>query len=565
MAKHQTQSKEGTEIQAFLAGRYTNKTGKTVRRSGNISVSYNRVSSKDQMENGNSLSWQNEQMDLFAQKNNYFLRGRYGGTFESAKTDERKEFQRMLADIKKDQTIANVLVYSYDRFSRSGSNGIFLLENLRKLGVRIIAITQEVDSFTPTGMFQENLYMLISKLDNDMRKDKSMAGTKSILQKGYWPYSTPLGYDNTNKYATADKHQYVINSMGLMLRQAFKWKADGKYSNQIILEKLKAKGVKTTLRNMTWIFANVFYCGYVTSSLLPGQLIKGKHPPLIDEDTFMKANEISQSNPRAGVPRVHQTEPLPLKVFAKDEVSLSPFTGYLNKKKNLYYYKARDKGVKINVSAVYLNKKFGSFLKQFEYDESQKLKLKEALLRGLQERLKDNISNNQHNSKRIAELQGQIDKLEERFVLNEISKEQFEKYAQKFEQEKRILVEESSISDDLSSNLEKAVNKGLSIAQNISETWHSSDYAMKQTLQYLIFPNGIMYNKKNDAVRTSKTNTLFSLIPYLTGLTGNNKKSNLLQDCLFGSSVGMTRFELATPRPPDVCATGLRYIPKLFF
>ncbi len=26
--------------------------------------------------------------------------------------------------------------------------------------------------------------------------------------------------------------------------------------------------------------------------------------------------------------------------------------------------------------------------------------------------------------------------------------------------------------------------------------------------------------------------------------------------------VGMTRFELATPRPPDVCATGLRYIPK---
>ena len=27
--------------------------------------------------------------------------------------------------------------------------------------------------------------------------------------------------------------------------------------------------------------------------------------------------------------------------------------------------------------------------------------------------------------------------------------------------------------------------------------------------------------------------------------------------------VGMTRFELATPRPPDVCATGLRYIPKM--
>ena len=26
--------------------------------------------------------------------------------------------------------------------------------------------------------------------------------------------------------------------------------------------------------------------------------------------------------------------------------------------------------------------------------------------------------------------------------------------------------------------------------------------------------------------------------------------------------VGTTRFELATPRPPDVCATGLRYVPN---
>ncbi|MBK6380880.1 MAG: recombinase family protein [Chitinophagaceae bacterium] len=232
MAQDQMQNNKKTEIQTIIAGHFSKNRGKIVRRSGNISISYNRVSSKDQMENGNSLSWQNEQMDLFALKNNYQITAQYGGTFESAKTDERKEFQRMLAEIKKDPSIANVLVYSYDRFSRSGANGIFLLENLRKLGVRIIAITQEVDSFTPTGMFQENLYMLISKLDNDMRKDKSMAGTKSILKKGYWPYGTPYGYDNLNKYATADKHEYVIKSHGLVLRQAFKWKAEGKYSNR---------------------------------------------------------------------------------------------------------------------------------------------------------------------------------------------------------------------------------------------------------------------------------------------------------------------------------------------
>lgn len=224
------------------------------QRAGNNCFSYDRVSSRDQMLNGNSLAWQYERIDEFAVKNNLCIKSRYGGTYESAKTDERKEFKRMLIDIKKDQSVSAILVYSYDRFSRSGSNGIYLIENLRKLGVRIIAITQEVDSFTPTGNFQENLYMLLSKLDNDMRKDKSVAGTRSLLRKGYWPYTTPKGYTNENKKTTADKHVYVINNEGQLLKQAFKWKASGKYNNQEIIEKLKARGLMVTFCSLAWIF-----------------------------------------------------------------------------------------------------------------------------------------------------------------------------------------------------------------------------------------------------------------------------------------------------------------------
>ena len=78
----------------------------------------------------------------------------------------------------------------------------------------------------------------------------------------------------------------------------------------------------------------------------------------------------------------------------------------------------------------------------------------------------------------------------------------------------------------------------------------------------MIFPDGMVYDKKNKAVLTPRVNTLFGEIAVLTSISKENKKDNLLQDCLFGSHVGMTRFELATPRPPDVCATGLRYIPK---
>lgn len=69
-------------------------------------------------------------------------------------------------------------------------------------------------------------------------------------------------------------------------------------------------------------------------------------------------------------------------------------------------------------------------------NEAYRPKLKAALIKGLEEKLKAKIAINKLDNKRITELQGQIDKLEERFVLNEISKEQFEKFTLKFESEK---------------------------------------------------------------------------------------------------------------------------------
>lgn len=44
-------------------------------------------------------------------------------------------------------------------------------------------------------------------------------------------------------------------------------------------------------------------------------------------------------------------------------------------------------------------------------------------------------------------------------------------------------------------------------------------------------------------------------------LTSENKRRPIFR-LIFSILVGTTRFELATPRPPDVCATGLRYVPN---
>jgi hypothetical protein len=67
--------------------------------------------------------------------------------------------------------------------------------------------------------------------------------------------------------------------------------------------------------------------------------------------------------------------------------------------------------------------------------------------------------------------------------------------------------------------------------------WLSADFSNEQKLQYLVFPDSIVYNKENDRVRTEKVNGLFAEIPPLKRVTGENKKGNLIKDCLKVSSV----------------------------
>ena len=90
-----------------------------INRVAKTAVAYTRVSTKEQADNNHSLKTQIKHINLYAEKNSLRIDMEFGGTYESAKTDERKEFNKMLAYVKLHR-IDTILVYSIDRFSRSG-------------------------------------------------------------------------------------------------------------------------------------------------------------------------------------------------------------------------------------------------------------------------------------------------------------------------------------------------------------------------------------------------------------------------------------------------------------
>ena len=491
-------------------------------RSGNVVVNYTRVSDVSQFDN-TSLETQKKDAIVFAQKRGYEIKCFFGGIVESAKTDERKEFKRMLSYVKKDHAISAILVYSYERFSRS-EYAADLSRQLARIGVKVLSVIQELDVTSAAGKLQQNIFYAFGNYDNELRKEKTVRGMVENLRNGYWVSPTPFGYTNLKRKEKAKYHEYVINQEGEFLKLGFKWKAEGKLSNKEIVEKMIKIGSKINYKSFVRIISNPFYCGYITHSLIPGQAIKGHHPILISEALFMKANEVVIGNPHKGIAKKFKINALPLKSFLRSELDDQPFSGYLQK--GIYYYKTRHAGEPVNERADIINELFKKELSlykiQNKYREKIELKVKELVT----EKLKDQIKAKESQKKKITELANKIDQLELRFIEREISKDLYEKYKEIYSLEKKQLEEESTKSQIKSSNLEKAIKKGVEILSNPLLLWERSDYDDKQRLQYLMFPEGIRYDKQNKKVRTPRVNSvLTAIVDVARVLEDGNKKA----------------------------------------
>ena len=449
--------------------------------------------------------------NAFCRANGLPIRAYFGGTYESAKTDGRKEFKRMLDYVRKEKSVSYIVILNYDRFSRTGPGAAQLSEQLRTEGIIVKSVNQDIDTSTAAGRLQENFFHMINNFDNSAKSDRTKINTREVMMKGFWPYPTPLGYRNNKPRHRACYHEYVITEEGQLLKKAFQLKAEGKYSNKEIIAELRAKGAGITEKNIRGILSNPFYAGYVTGKLVGGKLIKGKHPALIDLKTFLKANELLQQATGAGIPKVFRHEEVPLKVFAKDEASGNPFTGY--KTKGNWYYKVKTATTPVNVRVDVLNALFVDRLKGYEYDKSHKAKLIKLITGNLREQMAEALADAKLCKKQITEKQGQLDKVEEGFILGNISKELYDKYSDKYKKEIADLEQKANQKGFDGSNLENSVKKCLQIAENLSSAWLSAKYENKQRLQQLVFPEGVVYNKQERAVRTQRVNSIFAQIP----------------------------------------------------
>ena len=495
------------------------KGSKKKNGAGNTCVIYTRVSGKEQ-EEGYSLDTQKRECEEFASKNGYEIMGHFGGTYESAKNDERKEFNRMLQFIKRSKVkVSYIVVYMLDRFSRSGANAIYIKEQLKSQGIYIQSVKQPIDGSTSSGDFQQNIHMIFSHYDNQLRKERCMAGTREALMRGVWCAHTPIGYDKIDKNGET---ALVVNDTGKLLRKAFYWKVNENLSSEQCRELLANLGLKISHQRLSTIFRNPFYCGMISHNLLEGRLVEGKHEKLISKEIFLKVNEIQNKN-SYGYKQTPEQKNVPLKVFVYCEKCGTGLTGYVVKRKNLWYYKCRSKGCCVNKSSEALNGLFESVLTDYTLDPQYADLMVELLKTEFDERTKNNAETVRLLKEQYQEISRKLNRLEERFMTEEITKELYLKYAEKHKEEQVKIQRDLQQFELGSSNSEDCARLIVSYAQDLRKMWLSSDYVDRQKLQNYIFPAGIPFNKKDGLVRTSDYNSVFLWIAHKQGELGQKK------------------------------------------
>jgi len=487
----------------------------------NECVIYTRVSGAKQMD-GLSLEVQIKAAKEYVEKNKLIVRETFGGTYESAASDERKEFQRMIKYLKTTKhKVSKILVYSLERFSRN-ENSIWLSSQLRKLGIEVISITQPIDTSNPAGIMQQKMLFIFGEFDNQLRRQKSMAGIKEHLLRGEWCNRPPIGYDIVvhNK-----ERRIVVNETGQIIKKMFYWKTKERLQNIEIQKRLESYGLKYNLRKIGEILTNPFYCGRIAHKALEGEVVEGKQEKLISEAVFLDANNI-MAEKKSGLQTKKERPEIALKRFVRCCKCNERMRGYFANQWNIPYYKCQTPGCKNNRNANHVNAQFENMLKGFTINDEYMPLIKEQLFITFQEHNASLQETENAINRQLTDIDVKLERLEERFILEELSAELYHKYKTRFEKDKEDLRSQMMQNQIEMSKLDEYIAFSLSCCKSLSEMWASGNYLQRQELQNALFEGGIIYDRQKDECRSTGDNEFVTAIAKLSKSFGNLAEPN---------------------------------------
>lgn len=256
-------------------------------------VIYARYSSHAQ--NEQSIDAQIRVCKEYAQKNGFTVVGEYKDYALSGKTDNRPDFQRMIADSSK-HLFEGVLLWKTDRFGRNKYDAAVNKKKLKDNGARVISVTENIPE-GPEGVILESMLEGMAEYYSLQLSENVKRGQAESAKKCQSIGSSPgLGFK------VGDDKRFVIDeTTAPIVQEIFSMYVNGKTVNEIITT-LNERHILTSQKNpfnknsLHSMFRNKRYIGIYTYN---GEETPGGMPRIIDDETFYKVQEMLDKNKKA--------------------------------------------------------------------------------------------------------------------------------------------------------------------------------------------------------------------------------------------------------------------------
>lgn len=254
-------------------------------------VIYARFSSHAQ--NEQSIEGQLRVCHEYAVREGLTVVGEYIDRALTGRSDDRPDFQRMIADAKK-KAFQFVIVYKLDRFTRNRYDSAIYKYKLKQYGVKVLSAMENIGD-NPESIILEAVLEAVAEYYSVDLSQKIKRGRRDSAAKGkFIGGGIPTGYKTIGGRLVIDEEKAPI------IKYAFEQYAAGIPKKQIMNE-LNARGLRN--RNGKSYGLTAFqkalqcekYIGVLSQS---GIVIEDGCPALIDKDTFEKVQERLALNKR---------------------------------------------------------------------------------------------------------------------------------------------------------------------------------------------------------------------------------------------------------------------------
>lgn len=301
---------------------------------------YVRVSTQEQARDGYSIDEQIERLREYCKALGWIIVKIYTDGGYSGSNTTRPALQDMIKDIKARKG-DSVVVYKLDRLSRSQKDTLELIEDyFLANNVDFVSMTENFDTASPFGRAMIGILSVFAQLEREQIRERMSMGREGRAKEGKFHGGgyEPIGYDYI------DGELKINEFEAMQIREIHKLYQEGKAFHaieRIFSEKgFTHKHGKWYPKRIKGCMLNDLYIGHVHYS---GQVFKGEHDPIVDEETFNQSVSLYNSRDYSNYKNAGRTSYLGGLMYCSSCHARYGVTTYKYNNKEYRYYVCRSR------------------------------------------------------------------------------------------------------------------------------------------------------------------------------------------------------------------------------